>query len=125
LLDRLAHAANAVRHRAHDVGGEIRHLVDHEAEFALIDDRQFGGFPDPRRRRAPSMTDMKPIASLGPQTSITLSWITISTTPDCTTYMQLPASPWLNTTLPAGNVILVPALAANSRISISAMPHPP
>ena len=45
---------------------------------------------------------MNPIASFGPQTSITLSPIVISITPDCTTYMQVPASPLLNTTLPAG-----------------------
>ena len=49
-LDRLAHAANAPCHRAHDVEGEIRHLIDHEAELALIDDRKLDRLLDPRSR---------------------------------------------------------------------------
>src|SRR5581483_153279 len=72
-------------------------------------------------RAAPSIIDMKPIASFGPHTSITLSPITISTTPDCTTYMQVPGSPLLKTTLPAGKLTLAPAPLANARMSISPM----
>src|SRR5262249_31108800 len=68
---------------------------------------------------APSTIDMNPIASFGPQTSITLSPITISITPDCTMYMQEPGSPWLKTTLPALNVTFAPARWANIRMSIS------
>src|ERR1043166_2148739 len=70
-------------------------------------------------RGAPSTIDMKPIASLGPHTSTTFSPMTISTTPDCTTYMQAPASLLLNTTFPACKVMVVPALLANIRMSIS------
>ena len=70
-------------------------------------------------RGASSITDMKPIASLVPHTSTTRSPITISMTPDCTTYMHSPASPLLKTTLPAAKVRLVPAFLANSRMSIS------
>src|SRR5262245_33037590 len=62
---------------------------------------------------------MNPIASLDPQISITLSPITISITPDCTIYMQVPGSPLLKTTLPALNVTLAPALRANIRMSMS------
>src|ERR1043165_66019 len=51
-LHRLAHAADAPRHRAHDVGREVRHLVDHEAELALVDDRELDRLLDPRGRRA-------------------------------------------------------------------------
>jgi hypothetical protein len=51
---------------------------------------------------APSTMDMNPIASFGPQISTTLSPITISSTPDCTMYMQEPGSPFVNTMLPAG-----------------------
>src|SRR5262245_56650750 len=43
---RLTHAADAPRHRAHDVEREVRHLVDHEAEFALIDQRELARFLD-------------------------------------------------------------------------------
>jgi hypothetical protein len=66
-----------------------------------------------------SIIDMNPIASLDPQISITLSPITISITPDCTIYMQVPGSPLLKTTLPALNVTLAPALRANIRMSMS------
>ena len=99
---RLAHAADAPRHRAHDVEREIRHLVDHEAELALVDERELARLLDRavEERGAPSIIDMKPIASFAPQTSTTLSPITISMTPDCTTYMHEPASPLLKTTLP-------------------------
>src|SRR4051794_2169427 len=62
---------------------------------------------------------MKPIASLAVHTSMTVSPITISITPDCTTYMHDPASPLLNTTPPAGKLIFAPALRANRRMSIS------
>jgi hypothetical protein len=68
---------------------------------------------------------MKPIASFGPQTSITLSPIIISITPDCTTYMQEPASPLLNTTLPAAKVTFAPARCANMRMSMSSMSTSP
>ena len=51
-------------------------------------------------RGEPSTIDMKPIASLAPTVSITVSPIAISMTPDCTIYMQLPESPLLNTTEP-------------------------
>src|SRR5215831_7671023 len=44
---------------------------------------------------------MNPIASFGPQISMTLSPITISITPDCTMHMHEPGSPLLKTTLPA------------------------
>src|SRR5579859_1978835 len=54
---------------------------------------------------------MKPIASFGPQTSTTLSPITISTTPDCTTNMVEPASPRLNTWLPAAKLMRCPPCA--------------
>src|SRR5215472_8052110 len=70
-------------------------------------------------RGALSIIDMKPIASLGPQTSTTFSPITISTTPDCTTNMVEPGSPRLNTSLPAAKLMLVPARRANSRMSRS------
>jgi hypothetical protein len=111
----LTHAADAPGHGAHDVAGEIRHLVDHEAELALVDDRQLDRSLTRavELRAAPSITDMKPIASFGPQTSITVSPITISMTPDCTTYMQVPGSPLLKTMLPAENVTLAPARLAN------------
>src|SRR5436305_830678 len=66
-----------------------------------------------------STIDMKPIASFGPQVSMTLSPSTISITPDCTTYMQLPASPLLNTTAPDLKARLVPTLCANRRISMA------
>ena len=39
-------------------------------------------------RGEPSTIDMKPIASLAPTVSITVSPIAISITPDCTMYMQ-------------------------------------
>src|SRR5262245_24628832 len=67
----------------------------------------------------PSIIDMNPIASFGPQISITLSPIIISITPDCTMYMQEPVSPLLKTTLPAVNVTFAPARWANIRMSIS------
>src|SRR6266516_3038712 len=67
---------------------------------------------------APSTIDMNPIASFGPQISTTLSPITISITPDCTMYMQLPGSPLLKIKLPALNVTFAPALCANMRASI-------
>src|SRR5262245_37250044 len=38
---RLAHAADAPRHGPHDVEGEVRHFIDHEAKFALVDHGQF------------------------------------------------------------------------------------
>src|SRR5436190_9766757 len=76
-------------------------------------------------RAAPSTIDMKPIASFGPQTSTTLSPMTISTTPDCTTYMQVPGSPLLKTTPPAGNVTLTPAPRAKALISTSVTNAPP
>src|SRR5262245_1642676 len=62
---------------------------------------------------------MNPIASFGPQISITLSPIIISITPDCTMYMQEPESPLLKTTLPAPNVTFAPARWANIRMSMS------
>jgi hypothetical protein len=37
---RLSHAADATRHRAHDVDREIRDLIHHEVELALIDQRE-------------------------------------------------------------------------------------
>jgi hypothetical protein len=40
-------------------------------------------------------------------------------TPDCTMYMHCPASPLLNTMLPALKLRLAPALFANWRMSIS------
>src|SRR5947209_15585550 len=42
--DRLAHAADAPGQYAHDIGREVRHLVDHEAEGARVDQRQFALF---------------------------------------------------------------------------------
>src|SRR6267378_3749650 len=75
-------------------------------------------------RGALSIIDMKPIASFGPHTSITFSPISISIVPDCTMYMQFPASPLLNTTLPAGNATLTPAFLANTRMSISLIDLP-
>ena len=62
---------------------------------------------------------MKPMASFGPTVSIILSPIVISSTPDCTMYMQLPASPWLNTTAPAPKLMVAPTLRANCRMSMS------
>src|SRR5262245_65008052 len=47
---RLTHAADASRHRAHDVEREVGHLVDHETEFALIDQGEFAGLLDARGR---------------------------------------------------------------------------
>jgi len=66
-----------------------------------------------------SIMDMNPIASLGPQTSITLSPMTISIRPDCTIYMHEPGSPLLKTTLPAPYDTFAPARCANIRMSIS------
>ena len=48
----LAHAADAPRQHAHDVHGEVRHLVDHEAKGALIDHRELAVFLDARGRGA-------------------------------------------------------------------------
>src|SRR5215475_1342720 len=79
---RLTHAADAPRHGAHDVEREVRHLVDHETEFALIGQGELARVLDSGRR--------------------TLSPITISSTPDCTMYMQEPGSPFVNTMSPAG-----------------------
>jgi len=39
----LAYATDAARHRARDVEREVRHFVDHEAEFAAVDDRDLAG----------------------------------------------------------------------------------
>src|SRR5882757_7634320 len=75
-------------------------------------------------RGAWSITDMKPIASFGPHTSTSFSPITISITPNCTMYMQLPGSPLLNTVLPGGNVTFTPAFLANVRMSISLIDLP-
>src|ERR1700681_2901093 len=69
--------------------------------------------------------DMNPIASFGPHISITLSPMTISIRPDCTTYMHEPGSPLLKTTLPAAYVTFAPARCANIRMSISAMSTSP
>jgi hypothetical protein len=44
----------------------------------------------------------EPDRFIRPQVSTTVSPITISITPDCTTYMQEPGSFCLNTMLPAG-----------------------
>src|ERR1700687_6218079 len=54
---RLPHAADAPRHRAHDVEREIRYLVDHEAEFAPVDDRDLAGLLDARGRGAWRIVD--------------------------------------------------------------------
>ena len=35
---RLTHATDAPRHGAHDVKREVRYFIDHEPEFALIDE---------------------------------------------------------------------------------------
>src|SRR4030088_3356948 len=45
-----AHPADAPGHRPHDVHGEVRHLVDHEAEGARIDDGDLAILLHPRRR---------------------------------------------------------------------------
>src|SRR5262245_27424733 len=76
-------------------------------------------------RCAPSIMDMKPMASLGPQISMTLSPITISMTPDWTTYMQVPGSPLLKTMVPAGKLTFAPAPRANTRMSTSAIARTP
>src|SRR5689334_8404312 len=78
-------------------------------------------------RAAPSIIDMNPIASLGPQVSITVSPISISITPDCTMYMQEPGSFLLNTMLPvatpkncsAGPAFTPPA----ARLSLGSLRH--
>src|SRR5438094_260427 len=56
--------------------------------------------------------DINPIASFGPQLSITLSPISILIRPDWTIYMQEPGSPLLKTMLPALNVTVAPARVA-------------
>src|SRR5262249_5726688 len=48
-LHRLTHSADAARHGTHDVHGEIRHFVDHEAEGPLIDDGHLAILPHPCR----------------------------------------------------------------------------
>ena len=50
VLHRPAHAADAPRHRAHDVERKVRHFVDHKAELALIDDRELDRLLDARGR---------------------------------------------------------------------------
>jgi hypothetical protein len=53
-------------------------------------------------RGAPSIIDIKPMASFSLQTSTTVSPIIISMIPDCTMYIHDPGSPLLNTRLPLG-----------------------
>src|SRR5262249_21658825 len=50
MADGLAHAADAPCHRAHDVLGEVRHLVYHETKPALVDQGDLAGLPDARGR---------------------------------------------------------------------------
>src|ERR1700738_3819862 len=52
LTHHLAHPADAARQHAHDVHGEIRHLVDHEAERAPIDHRELAVLFHARSRGA-------------------------------------------------------------------------
>src|SRR5882757_7482578 len=52
-----AHAADAPGHRPHDVHGEVRHLVDHEAEGARIDDGDLAILLHPRRGRSQRAVD--------------------------------------------------------------------
>src|SRR3981081_558785 len=52
-----AHPADAPGHRPHDVHGEVRHLVDHEAEGARIDDGDLAILLPPCRRRAQRTVD--------------------------------------------------------------------
>src|SRR5215470_6778602 len=47
-----AHAADAACQHAHDVHGEVRHLVDHETKRALIDHRKFAVLLHARGRGA-------------------------------------------------------------------------
>src|SRR5262249_2581741 len=54
---RLTHAADAPRHGAHDVEREVRHLVDHEAEFALIDQGEFARLLDASGRASRRAVD--------------------------------------------------------------------
>src|SRR3979490_2947325 len=52
-----AHAADAPGHRPHDVHGEVRHLVDHEAEGARIDDGDLAILLHPRCGRSQRTVD--------------------------------------------------------------------
>jgi hypothetical protein len=110
-----AHAADAPGEHAHDVHREVRHFIDHERKVraSITESSQASFTRAVDERGAVSIIDMKPIASFGPTTSITRSPITISIEPDCKMYMHWPASPWLNTVLPAPKLIVAPALFAN------------
>jgi hypothetical protein len=52
-----ATGADAPRHGAHDVEREVRYLVDHEAEFALIDQGEFAGLLDASGRASRRAVD--------------------------------------------------------------------
>src|SRR5215472_17292295 len=54
---RLTHDADAPRHGTHDVESEVRHLVDHEAKLALIDQREFARLFDARGRASRRAVD--------------------------------------------------------------------